>query len=104
MRRALGSGRHLGIERSREFVELPGHTESLRASLELLHEAEQRIGGQVTHESAFPSPDEEIEAVLPADVLAALDEPLEDEEDDDLELGAHASRAGFATAQHTSTS
>jgi hypothetical protein len=32
----------------------------------------------------FPSPDEELAAVLPAELLAALDEPLE-EEDDDLE-------------------
>ncbi len=31
-----------------------------------------------------PSPDEEVDAVLPAEVLAALDEPL-DENDDDLE-------------------
>ncbi len=36
----------------------------------------------------FPTPEEEIEAVLPVDLLAALDEPLEgDEEDDFLEPG-----------------
>ena len=57
---------------------------------QLLLEAERRIGGQVTHESVFPSPEEEIEAVLPADVLASLDEPLDDEEVDEPEIGAHA--------------
>jgi hypothetical protein len=30
-----------------------------------------------------PSPEDEIEAVLPADLLAALDEPLDEDEDDD---------------------
>jgi len=58
---------------------------------QLLAEAERRIGGQVTPESTFPSPDEEIEAVLPADVLASLDEPIDDDEEDDpAELGAHS--------------
>src|SRR5207248_5616406 len=33
------------------------------------------------------SPDEEVDAVLPADILAALDEPL-DENDDDLQSDA----------------
>jgi hypothetical protein len=49
----------------------------------LLQEAEQRIGGQMGHESMLPSPEEEIEAVLPAEVLASLDEPIDDEDDDD---------------------
>jgi hypothetical protein len=52
---------------------------------QLLADAEERIGGQArVSDSMFPSPDEELAAVLPADLLAALDEPLE-EEDDDLE-------------------
>ncbi len=52
---------------------------------QLLADAEERIGGQPRiSDSMFPSPDEELAAVLPADLLAALDEPLE-EEDDDLE-------------------
>ena len=52
---------------------------------QLLAEAEERIGGQPRiSDSMFPSPDEELAAVLPAELLAALDEPLE-EEDDDLE-------------------
>jgi hypothetical protein len=58
----------------------------------LLVEAEQRIGGQLAHESMLPSPEEEIEAVLPAEVLASLDEPVDDEEDDAIPqeaLGAH---------------
>ncbi len=58
---------------------------------QLLAEAERRIGGQVTHDSVFPTPEEEIEAVLPADVLASLDEPLEGEAvDEPAEIGAHA--------------
>jgi hypothetical protein len=48
----------------------------------LLMDAEQRIGGQIANESMLPTPEEEIEAVLPADVLASLDEPIEDDEDD----------------------
>ncbi len=48
----------------------------------LLVEAEQRIGGQFSQDSMLPSPEEEIEAVLPADVLASLDEPMDDDEDD----------------------
>ncbi len=52
---------------------------------QLLADAEERIGGQPRiSDSMFPSPDEELAAVLPAELLAALDEPLE-EEDDDLE-------------------
>ena len=50
---------------------------------QLLAEAEQRVGGQIAHESLFPSPDEELEAVLPADILASLDEPIDDEDVDD---------------------
>jgi hypothetical protein len=68
---------------------------SAQVSTELEHllaEAERRIGGQVTHESVFPTPEEEIEAVLPADVLASLDEPIDgdDEIDEPAEIGAHA--------------
>jgi hypothetical protein len=50
---------------------------------ELLAEAEERIHVQIEHESVVPSPEDEIEAVLPADLLAALDEPLDEDEDDD---------------------
>ena len=50
---------------------------------ELLAEAEQRVHVQVERESIVPSPEDEIEAVLPADMLAALDEPLDEDDDDD---------------------
>jgi hypothetical protein len=49
----------------------------------LLAEAEQRIGAQMALETTLPTPEEEIEAVLPADVLSSLDEPLDAEDDDD---------------------
>jgi hypothetical protein len=48
----------------------------------LLAEAERRIGAQLATDTSLPSPEEEIEAVLPADVLSSLDQPLEA---DDLE-------------------
>ncbi len=50
---------------------------------QLLAEAEQRVHVQAEHESIVPSPEDEIEAVLPADLLAALDEPLDEDDDDD---------------------
>jgi hypothetical protein len=50
---------------------------------QLLADAEQRVHVQVEHESIVPSPEDEIEAVLPADLLAALDEPLDEDDDDD---------------------
>jgi hypothetical protein len=53
---------------------------------QLLAEAEQRVHVAVEHESVVPSPEEEIEAVLPADMLAALDEPLDEDEDDEEPL------------------
>ncbi|HEY6458691.1 MAG TPA: hypothetical protein VIY73_01030 [Polyangiaceae bacterium] len=50
---------------------------------ELLADAERRIGSGDEGDSIVPSPEDEIEAVLPAELLAALDEPLEENEDDD---------------------
>jgi hypothetical protein len=50
---------------------------------ELLNEAEQRVQLPLSEGSNAPSPEEEIEAVLPAELLAALDEPLEEGDDDD---------------------
>jgi hypothetical protein len=50
----------------------------------LLAEAEDRLGTQLGNEVAPPSPEEEIEAVLPEALLAELDEPLDDDEDDAL--------------------
>jgi hypothetical protein len=49
---------------------------------ELLAEAEQRVGATMGGEAHLPTPEEEIEAVLPEEILAALDEPLEENEDD----------------------
>ncbi len=70
---------------------------------ELLAEAEERIHVQVEHESVVPSPEDEIEAVLPADLLAALDEPLdEDEDDDDPMIPPRAAAASSASRERTS--
>jgi hypothetical protein len=49
---------------------------------ELLADAEERVGAAMAGDSHLPTPEEEIEAVLPEEVLAALDEPLEEHEDD----------------------
>lgn len=62
----------------------------------LLASAEERLGGAVdagprdVDAAGLPpggSPEEEIEAVLPAEVLAALDEPLDDEDERDATRG-----------------
>jgi hypothetical protein len=66
----------------------------------LLGRAEQRVRHAG---AAFPaaverlSPDAEVEAVLPADLLAALDEPLQDEDDDDGDDSAHGTAGGSET-------
>jgi len=49
-------------------------------------------------EAALPTPEEEIEAVLPADVLASLDEPIEGENDD--ESSPDAARVGTGTGHN----
>lgn len=77
----------------------------LSAELEqLLAEAEQRVPIQVSPDSSPPSPEEEIEAVLPAELLESLDEPLEEEDDDDVgHDGAYqpAARTGAGGSRHT---
>ena len=50
---------------------------------QLLAEAEMRADVSSTPDAPLPSPEEEIEAVLPADVLASLDEPLGADEDEE---------------------
>jgi hypothetical protein len=50
---------------------------------QLLADAEQRVQAGSDAEPGAPSPEDEIEAVLPAELLAALDEPLEEEDDED---------------------
>jgi len=51
---------------------------------QLLAEAELRAEVMAVGEVPVPSPEEEIESVLPADVLASLDEPLDGGDDEDL--------------------
>lgn len=59
---------------------------------QLLADAELRadaIAQQGVDAGPLPSPEEEIESVLPADVLASLDEPIEADEDEDHEGRPH---------------
>lgn len=66
-------------------------TAPLSAELEqLLAEAEQRVPIQASPESIPPTPEEEIEAVLPAELLESLDEPLDDDDDDDAQESAYS--------------
>ncbi|MGH7294625.1 MAG: hypothetical protein ACRELB_06825, partial [Polyangiaceae bacterium] len=63
---------------------VPGLAPPVSAELQqLLADAEQRVSAGEERESIVPSPEDVIEAVLPAELLAALDEPLEADEDDD---------------------
>ena len=70
----------------------------------LLSDAEVRVEAQrESSDGVLPSPEEEIEAVLPAEILAALDEPLEAPHDDgepahETGVGAHAK--GTTTGAH----
>lgn len=62
---------------------------------QLLAEAELRADVSSSPDGPLPSPEEEIEAVLPADVLASLDEPLDADEDEDAgEGGGRGTGAG----------
>ncbi len=67
---------------------------------QLLAEAEQRAEGmpQPDKEAALPTPEEEIETVLPADVLASLDEPIEGDEDEE-----HEARVGTGVGDREGT-
>jgi hypothetical protein len=88
----------LSSDPSRRAVATP-----LSSELEqLLAEAEQRVPVQVSPESVPPTPEEEIEAVLPAELLEALDEPLAEEDDDDASHEAPASR-GLPAVKSTTT-
>ncbi len=59
------------------------HQRGLSAELEaLLADADARLGMELDGPGG-PTPDEEVEGVLPASLLAVLDEPLEDEEDNE---------------------
>ena len=61
---------------------------------QLLAEAELRADVSSSPDGPLPSPEEEIEAVLPADVLASLDEPLDADEDEEGEGGGRVTGAG----------
>ena len=60
---------------------------------QLLADAEMRADAiaQQFEAPALPSPEEEIESVLPADVLASLDEPIESDDDEDRDARPHTS-------------
>lgn len=45
----------------------------------LLAEAEERVGAQLALETNLPTPEEELDAVLPPEILSSLDAPLEGE-------------------------
>ncbi|HEX7664737.1 MAG TPA: DUF4388 domain-containing protein, partial [Polyangiaceae bacterium] len=52
--------------------------------MQLLAEAEERLGGEeVLRDAPSISPEEEIDAVLPEEILAALDQPLEEEDEEE---------------------
>ncbi|MEB2312864.1 MAG: DnaJ domain-containing protein [Sorangiineae bacterium] len=84
----LGFGMEPDAPRARLVRSIP--QSSMSPDLErLLARAEQRVASGSALPLASPSaperlaPADEVEAVLPADVLAALDEPLSSDEDDD---------------------
>ncbi len=52
---------------------------------QLLADAEQRAQVTGDSDSMVPSPEDEIEAVLPSELLESLDEPIEEDEDDDVQ-------------------
>ena len=63
---------------------IPGLAPPVSPELQqLLASAELRAQSEGDPDSIIPSPEDEIEAVLPAELLAALDEPMEEEDDDD---------------------
>ena len=69
---------------------------------ELLASAELRAQSENDPDSIVPSPEDEIEAVLPAELLAALDEPMEEEDDDDDSVApARSMRSSAGTRERT---
>jgi hypothetical protein len=67
---------------------------------QLLADAELRAEVMSSPDVALPSPEEEIEAVLPADVLASLDEPIEGDEDEEPGGPEGAPRTGPGAPSH----
>jgi hypothetical protein len=69
---------------------------------QLLAEAEMRVQVRPESGSQPPTPEDEIEAVLPAELLASLDEPMEgDDDDDDLPPAAMSVGARPAPASQS---
>lgn len=75
-----------------------------RELLQLLAEAEQRmtIAADLPNRDSVPSPEQELEAVLPAELLAALDEPLEDDDETEVPPAARSTNAARMTRERTS--
>jgi hypothetical protein len=72
----------------------------VRAELqELLSEAERRVHVIPSEGPEPPTPEEEIEAVLPAELLAALDEPLDEEDDEDEVMPPRTRAQAFSQAR-----
>jgi hypothetical protein len=66
---------------------------------ELLSKAEERADQAPPSDQRVPTPEEEIEAVLPEEVLAALDAPLEgDDADDEVEGPSRVTTSGGRSA------
>lgn len=68
---------------------------------QLLEDAELRADVKEHPRAELPTPEEEIEAVLPADVLALLDEPIGSDEDEDADL--RGTGAGTGTGHQEGT-
>jgi hypothetical protein len=66
---------------------------------QLLAEAEHRVHVAGDSDLLAPSPEDEIEAVLPAELLASLDEPLEQDDDEDEPLPAARASASSLLAR-----
>ncbi|MGH7282571.1 MAG: DUF4388 domain-containing protein [Polyangiaceae bacterium] len=67
--------------------------------MQLLAEAEERLGGEaVGYDLPSLSPEEEIDAVLPEEILAALDDPLEEEDEEEANDSALGSQGRVTTS------
>ncbi len=83
------------------FGTVSSELQQLLAEAELRAEANHTSQLNQQPDAPLPSPEEEIEAVLPADVLASLDEPIEGDEDEEHDMrpgtGAGHDREGTGT-------
>ncbi len=67
---------------------------------QLLASAEERVDAVVTPSSEPPSPDAEVDAVLPAELLDALDEPLDLDDDLGSSSGSDATPGRAGSGHH----